>query len=117
MTRRLVAIVPAWNEAGSITRVVEEIETVDPGIAVVVVDDPLAEAAPDGAIAAALLRAIGAVAAGSGSPGFGPGRGLRPVRGASVVVPGGQGVLVLGRWLGRVPAAGRGPRAVAGRRR
>ena len=55
MTRRLVAIVPAWNEAGSITRVVEEIETVDPGIAVVVVDD----ASTDGTAAAAV--AAGAV--------------------------------------------------------
>jgi glycosyltransferase involved in cell wall biosynthesis len=36
---RLVAIVPAWNEAGAIGRVVEEIRSVSPDIEVVVVDD------------------------------------------------------------------------------
>jgi len=35
----LVAIVPAWNEAGAIGRVVDEIKSVDRGIDVVVVDD------------------------------------------------------------------------------
>jgi glycosyltransferase involved in cell wall biosynthesis len=37
--RGLVAIVPAWNEAGAIATVVGEIETVNPDIEVVVVDD------------------------------------------------------------------------------
>jgi glycosyltransferase involved in cell wall biosynthesis len=36
---RLVAIVPARNEAGAIARVVEEIRAFDPGITVVVIDD------------------------------------------------------------------------------
>jgi glycosyltransferase involved in cell wall biosynthesis len=36
---RLVAIVPAWNEAGAIARVVSEITSVGPDIEVVVVDD------------------------------------------------------------------------------
>jgi glycosyltransferase involved in cell wall biosynthesis len=36
---RLVAIVPAWNEAGAIARVVSEITGVAPDIEVVVVDD------------------------------------------------------------------------------
>ena len=36
---RLVAVVPAWNEAGAIGGVVDEIRGVDPGIDVVVVDD------------------------------------------------------------------------------
>ena len=37
--RRLVAIVPAWNEAGAIGKVVDEIKSFDPTIDVVVVDD------------------------------------------------------------------------------
>jgi hypothetical protein len=37
--RRLVAVVPAWNEAGAIGTVVDEIRAVDPTIDVVVVDD------------------------------------------------------------------------------
>ena len=39
MTPRVVAVVPAWNEAGAIDGVVEEIKGVDPEIDVVVVDD------------------------------------------------------------------------------
>ncbi len=38
-SRRLVAIVPAWNEAGAIAGVVDEVKGVDPTIEVVVVDD------------------------------------------------------------------------------
>ena len=38
-SRRLVAIVPAWNEAGAIAGVVDEVKSVDPTIEVVVVDD------------------------------------------------------------------------------
>jgi glycosyltransferase involved in cell wall biosynthesis len=37
--QRLVAVVPAWNEAGAIGAVVDDVKAVDPGIAVVVVDD------------------------------------------------------------------------------
>jgi glycosyltransferase involved in cell wall biosynthesis len=37
--RRVVAVVPAWNESGVIGSVVSEIKTVDPSIDVVVVDD------------------------------------------------------------------------------
>ena len=37
--RRLVAVVPAWNEAEAIGRVVDDILAVDPAIDVVVVDD------------------------------------------------------------------------------
>jgi glycosyltransferase involved in cell wall biosynthesis len=37
--RRLVAIVPAWNESGAIGLVVDEIRAFDPAIDVVVVDD------------------------------------------------------------------------------
>jgi glycosyltransferase involved in cell wall biosynthesis len=37
--RRLVAVVPAWNESGAIGGVVDEIKAVDPSIDVVVVDD------------------------------------------------------------------------------
>ncbi len=36
---RLVAVVPAWNEAGAIGRVVEEIKAFDPAMEIVVVDD------------------------------------------------------------------------------
>ena len=36
---RVVAIVPAWNEAGAIGGVVDEIKGVDPRIAVIVIDD------------------------------------------------------------------------------
>ena len=39
MTRRLVAIVPAWNESGAIGGVVDEIKEFDPSIEVVVIDD------------------------------------------------------------------------------
>ena len=39
MSDRLVAVVPAWNEAGAIGSVVDEIRAFDPGIEVVVVDD------------------------------------------------------------------------------
>ena len=38
-TDRLAAIVPAWNEAGAIGRVVDEILAFDPTVEVVVVDD------------------------------------------------------------------------------
>jgi len=37
--RRLVAIVPAWNESGAIGRVVDEIRAFDPSTDVVVIDD------------------------------------------------------------------------------
>ena len=37
--RRLVAVVPAWNEAGAIGAVVDEVRNVDPAIQIVVVDD------------------------------------------------------------------------------
>ena len=39
MTDRVVAVVPAWNEAGAIGAVVDEIRAFDPQIDVVVVDD------------------------------------------------------------------------------
>jgi glycosyltransferase involved in cell wall biosynthesis len=39
VTDRLVAVVPAWNEAGAIGGVVDEIRAFDPRIDVVVVDD------------------------------------------------------------------------------
>ncbi len=48
---RIAAIVPAYNEAGAIGRVVDEIRAFDPGIEVVVVDD--ASTAEPGAAAAA----------------------------------------------------------------
>ncbi|HXF97020.1 MAG TPA: glycosyltransferase family 2 protein [Gaiellaceae bacterium] len=51
---RLLAVVPAFNEAGAIGRVVDEIRAVDPAIDVVVVDD----ASTDGT--AAVARAHGA---------------------------------------------------------
>ena len=38
-SRRLAAIVPAWNEASAIAGVVDEVKGVDPTIEVVVVDD------------------------------------------------------------------------------
>jgi glycosyltransferase involved in cell wall biosynthesis len=37
--RRLVAVVPAWNEAGAIGAVVDEVRAADPEIEIVVVDD------------------------------------------------------------------------------
>jgi len=55
VNRRLVAIVPAWNEADIIGEVVDEIASAVPGIEVVVVDD----ASTDDTAAAA--RAQGAV--------------------------------------------------------
>ena len=55
MSERIVAVVPAFNEAGAIRRVVEEIRAVDPGIDVVVVDD----ASTDDT--AAIAEACGAV--------------------------------------------------------
>jgi glycosyltransferase involved in cell wall biosynthesis len=39
VSERLVAVVPAWNEAGAIGGVVDEIRAFDPNIDVVVVDD------------------------------------------------------------------------------
>jgi glycosyltransferase involved in cell wall biosynthesis len=39
VSQRLVAVVPAWNEAGAIGGVVDEIRAFDPEIEVVVVDD------------------------------------------------------------------------------
>jgi len=45
--RRLVAVVPAWNEAGAIGAVVDEIKAVDPGIEVVVVDDASTDGTAD----------------------------------------------------------------------
>ncbi len=39
IARRLVAVVPAWNEEGAIGRVVDEVKRVDATIEVVVVDD------------------------------------------------------------------------------
>ena len=49
--RRVVAIVPAWNEAGAIGQVVDGIRAFDPGIDVVVVDD--ASTDETGAVASA----------------------------------------------------------------
>lgn len=37
--RRVVAVVPAWNEAGAIGQVVDEVRAVDPTVDVVVIDD------------------------------------------------------------------------------
>jgi len=39
VSRKIVAVVPAWNEAGAIGNVVDEIKSFDPSIDVVVVDD------------------------------------------------------------------------------
>jgi hypothetical protein len=52
---RVVAVVPAWNEAGAIGRVVDEIRAVDPSIDVVVVDDASTDET------AALAEAHGAI--------------------------------------------------------
>jgi glycosyltransferase involved in cell wall biosynthesis len=49
---RIAAVVPAYNEAGAIARVVDEIRAFDPGIEVVVVDD----ASTDETAAAAAAR-------------------------------------------------------------
>ena len=48
----MVAIVPAFDEAGAIGAVIEEIRAFDPGIDVVVVDDGSTDATPDVARAA-----------------------------------------------------------------
>ena len=47
MTTGLVAIVPAWNEAGAIGAVVDEILAFDPGADVVVVDDASSDETAD----------------------------------------------------------------------
>ena len=52
MTARIVAVVPAFDEAGAIGEVVEEIRAFDPTIDVVVVDDGSTDATPDVARAA-----------------------------------------------------------------
>ena len=52
MTGRIVAVVPAFDEAGAIGEVVEEIRAFDPAIDVVVVDDGSTDATPDVARAA-----------------------------------------------------------------
>jgi hypothetical protein len=57
-TRRTVAILPAYNEAGAIGRVVDEIRAFDPSLDVVVVDD----ASTDDT--AAVARAHGAIVLG-----------------------------------------------------
>jgi glycosyltransferase involved in cell wall biosynthesis len=56
--RKTVAVVPAWNEAGAIGRVVEGIHAFDPGIDVVVVDDASTDGTADEARAhgATVLR-------------------------------------------------------------
>jgi glycosyltransferase involved in cell wall biosynthesis len=43
---RVVAIVPAWNEAGAIGGVIDEIHAFDPGTTVVVVDDASSDETP-----------------------------------------------------------------------
>jgi len=55
---RVVAIVPAWNEAGAIGGVVDEILAFDPTITVVVVDDASSDETPEVAAAhgATVLR-------------------------------------------------------------
>ena len=57
---RLVAIVPAWNEAGAIGVVVDEILAFDPTITVVVVDDASSDDTPEVAAAhgATVLRLL-----------------------------------------------------------
>ena len=57
---RLVAIVPAWNEAGAIGVVVDEILAFDPTITVVVVDDASSDDTPEVAAAhgATVLRLV-----------------------------------------------------------
>jgi glycosyltransferase involved in cell wall biosynthesis len=61
---RLVAVVPAWNEAGAIGGVVDEIRSFDPSIDVVVVDDASTDdtaglAEKHGAIVLRLLFNVG----------------------------------------------------------
>lgn len=61
---RIVAVVPAWNEAGAIGGVVDEIRSFDPGMVVVVVDDAstddtAAVAAAHGAVVLALPFNVG----------------------------------------------------------
>ncbi len=63
-SRRLVAIVPAWNEADAIGGVIDEIRSVDPAIDVVVVDDASSDetaavAESHGAIVLRLLFNVG----------------------------------------------------------
>jgi glycosyltransferase involved in cell wall biosynthesis len=55
---RLVAIVPAWNEAGAIADVVDEVRSLDPAIEVVVVDDASSDDTAEIAVArgATVLR-------------------------------------------------------------
>ncbi len=48
--RRVVAIVPAWNEAEAIGQVVDGIRAVDPEITVVVVDDASTDATAEVAV-------------------------------------------------------------------
>lgn len=57
---RLVAVVPAWNEAGAIGGVVDEIKAFDPAIEVVVVDDASSDDTADTAEAhgATVLRLL-----------------------------------------------------------
>jgi glycosyltransferase involved in cell wall biosynthesis len=62
--KRLVAVVPAWNEAGAIGGVVDEIRSFDPSIDVVVVDDASTDDTADlaeehGAIVLRLLFNVG----------------------------------------------------------
>ena len=52
---RLVAVVPAWNEAGAIGGVVDDIRAFDPAIDVVVVDDASTDDTAD------VARAHGAI--------------------------------------------------------
>ena len=49
---RRVAVVPAYNEAGNVARVVDELRRFDPGLEVVVVDDGSADATAAAAAAA-----------------------------------------------------------------
>lgn len=59
-SERLVAVVPAWNEEGSIGGVVDEIRAFDPAIEVVVVDDASSDCTADVAEAhgATVLRLL-----------------------------------------------------------
>ena len=52
MTRRIVAVVPAYDEEAAIGAVVAEIHAVDPAIDVVVVDDGSTDATAEAAVAA-----------------------------------------------------------------